>query len=1034
MKRPIVINLKLKAILTALVLALTPLFILAALNLWSVRQSLTDVANQTLTIAAEQTANRIDQFLLENLMEIRAAGQLSPFAEYLKLSPKKRPGSMEEIRVTTILRTLSRKNLFLPTPCGVLDASGINILDTKSWRMGENESQTIYFQTPIQTGAPYISPILFPSKVSRQAFFYVSGPIFNVAGIVVGVLRMQVSIAFLEDFIASTSGLAGPDSFGLLLDKNHLILAHSKNQGMVFKTSRPLSEQLFEQLQSAGQLPQTLRGDLAMELPTLEKALQTDTGSTVFTAALTPGSSQSDQAVSVALGQANWRVVVAQPRDTFLKPIGKQINSTLWLVCVISLIVIAVAIMVAHQLTRPILNMTDIARQIATGDLTVQVPIPSHDELGLLAQSFNDMTAQLRDLIGSLQRSEEKYRRLTENAKDMIYRMTLPEGKYEYVNLASVDVFGYTPDEFYASPLLIKEIIHPDWRDYFNEQWANLLNGKAPLSYEYQIVHKSGSIKWLYQRNLLLLNKKGVPIALESIVTDITERKLAEQSLIESHERFLKILDSIDASIYVADMNNYEILFMNKHMKESFDKDLTGKICWDVFRGETGPCPRCTNDKLIDENGKPTDVVIWQDKNPITEKFYINHDRAIEWTDGRIVRLQIATDISELKKLEAQLQQAQKMESIGRLAGGVAHDYNNLSSIIIGYAELALEQVKPEDPLHENLEQILTAAMRSTDITRQLLAFARKQTIAPKVIDLNETIENMLNMFRRLIGENIDLDWLPGAKIWQVKLDPSQIDQIMANLCVNARDAIADVGKVIVETKNIRFNKDDCDNHADFVPGEYVSLAVSDNGSGIETDILENIFEPFFTTKDLGRGTGLGLSTVYGIVKQNNGFVNACSEPGKGTTIRIYLPRHASQVVETGNDDNIKNSLSRGEIILLVEDESSILKLVKRILEKLGYILLATSSPLEALNLAKNQSFKINLLITDVVMPEMNGRVLSEQIKSIYPDLKTLFMSGYTADVIAHQGILEDDVFFISKPFSIKEIAAKVREVLDPSQ
>ncbi len=1030
MKRPIVINLRLKAILIALVLALTPLLILAILNHRNVRQSLTDVANQTLTIAAEQTANRIDQFLLENLMGIRAAGQLSPFAQYLKLTPEKRPDSVEEIRATTILRTLSRKNLFLPTPCGVLDASGVNVLDTKSWHIGGDESRSIYFQTPLRTGNAYISPILFPSKVSRQAFFYVSGPIFNVAGNVVGVLRMQMSIAFLEDFIAGTSGLAGPDSFGLLLDENHLILAHSDNQEMVFKTSRPLDEQLFNRLQSAGQLPQTLEKDLAMALPALEKALQTGTGSTVFTAALTPGSRQSNQAVAVALGQANWQVVVAQPRDTFLKPIGKQINSTLWLVCIISIVVIAAAIGIAHQFTRPILDMTKIARQIATGDLTVQVPIPGHDELGRLAQSFNDMAAQLKNLIGSLQKSEAKYRRLTENAKDMIYRMTLPEGRYEYVNSASVDLFGYTPDEFYDSPLLIKEIIHPDWKGYFNEQWANLLNGKAPLFYEYQIIHKSGSIRWLYQRNLLLYNKKGVPIALESIVTDITERKVAEQNLTESHERFLKILDSIDASIYVADMNNHEILFMNKHLKESFGADLTGEICWDVFRGETGPCPHCTNDKLIDENGKPTDVYIWQDKNPITEKTYINHDRAIEWTDGRIVRLQIATDISELKRLEAQLQQAQKMESIGRLAGGVAHDYNNLSSIIIGYAELALEQVKPEDPLHDNLEQILTAAVRSTNITRQLLAFARQQTIAPKVIDLNDTIGNMLNMFQRLIGENIDLDWLPGTNIWQVKLDPSQIDQIMANLCVNARDAIADVGRVTVETKNIRFNQDDCDDHGDCVPGEYVLVAVSDNGSGIAPEILENIFEPFFTTKDLGRGTGLGLSTVYGIVKQNNGFVNVYSEPGKGTTIRIYLPRHASQAVETSNDNNMEIPLSRGETLLLVEDERSILKLMEIILGKLGYTILASSSPLEALNLAREQPGMIDLLITDVVMPEMNGRVLSEQIKEIYPDLKTLFMSGYTADVIAHQGILEDDVFFISKPFSREEIAAKVREVL----
>ncbi|WP_167505835.1 ATP-binding protein [Desulfosediminicola flagellatus] len=1007
------------------------MIILALLNNRSVTQNLTDVANQTLTIASEQTASRIDQLLLENLLEIQAAGQLKPFAQYLKLTPEKRPGSHEEALVSTILRTLSRKNFFMSTPYAVLDAAGINVLDTHSWSMGRDESQEIYFREPLQTGTPYISPVLFSSKVTRQAFFYVSGPIFNVAGEVVGVLRIQLNVAFLQDMIANTSGLAGPDSFGLLLDQNHLILAHSNNQDMAFKTIRRLSDSLLDKLQSAGQIPQISQDNLIVNLPGFEKALQSNTGSATFTAPLAPGSNQPVQAASASLEQTNWRVIVVQPREAFLKPVGKQINSTLWLVSVIGIVVMAVAIVVARQLTQPIINMTDIARKIAIGDLTVQVPITSRDELGHLAQSFNDMAGQLRELIGSLQKSEEKYRRLTENAQDMIYRMTLPEGHYEYVNPASIDLLGYTPDEFYRSPILIKGLIHPDWRNYFKEQWARLLNGDAPLSYEYQIIHKSGEVKWLYQRNLLIRNEHGVPIALEAIVTDVTDRKLAEQSLLESHKRFLTVLDSVDANIYVADMNSYEILFMNEHMKESFGQDLTNKICWEVFRGETGPCSICSNDKLIDENGKPTDVVIWQDKNPITGKFYINHDRAIEWTDGRIVRLQIGTDISELKILEEQLHQAQKMESIGRLAGGVAHDYNNLSSIIIGYSELALEQIKPKDPLRKNLEAILTAANRSADITRQLLAFARRQTIAPKVLDLNNSINNMLNMFRRLIGENIDLKWLPGSEIWPVKLDPSQLDQIMANLCVNARDAIADVGKVTVETQNVTFNQDYCDDHAGFVPGDYVLLAVSDNGSGIEPDILENIFEPFFTTKDLGEGTGLGLSTVYGVVKQNNGFINVYSEPKKGTTFRIYLPRYEGQTVEAHMDNNVEIPLGRNETILLVEDDDSIMQIVKKILETLGYNVLSTTSPDEAILLTQNQIEEIALLITDVVMPKMNGLELSRHIQSIYPDIQILFMSGYTADVIAHQGILEDGVFYISKPFSKREIAVKVREVLD---
>jgi signal transduction histidine kinase len=402
----------------------------------------------------------------------------------------------------------------------------------------------------------------------------------------------------------------------------------------------------------------------------------------------------------------------------------------------------------------------------------------------------------------------------------------------------------------------------------------------------------------------------------------------------------------------------------------------------------------------------------------------------------RTFELQKANDtlkqeIKDKEALQSQLIQAQKMESIGRLAGGVAHDYNNISSIIIGYAELAMERVKLSDPLHADLVEILTAAKRSTGITRQLLAFARRQTIAPKVLDLNDTIGNMIKMLRRLIGEDIDLAWLPGAEVWPVKIDPSQVDQILANLCVNARDAIADVGKVTIETKNVSFDEDYCADHTGFIPGDFVLLAVSDDGSGMAPETVNKIFEPFFTTKDFGKGTGLGLSTVYGIVKQNNGFINVYSELEKGTTIKMYLLRHTGQVVQVKNKNTIEIHFAMGETVLLVEDDPTILKLGKRILEDLGYRVMSASSPDEAVKLAENHSSGINLLITDVVMPEMNGRELSEYLQSLYPELKVLFMSGYTANVIAHRGVLDDGVNFISKPFSKNDMAVKVREVLD---
>jgi CheY-like chemotaxis protein len=371
------------------------------------------------------------------------------------------------------------------------------------------------------------------------------------------------------------------------------------------------------------------------------------------------------------------------------------------------------------------------------------------------------------------------------------------------------------------------------------------------------------------------------------------------------------------------------------------------------------------------------------------------------------------------------------MEFVGRLAGGVAHDFNNMLSVILGHTELVLQQIDPEQPLHGNLEEVRKAAERSADLTRQLLAFARKQTIAPRILDLNETIDGMLKMLRRLIGEDIDMAWIPDSDIWQIKVDPAQVDQILANILVNARDAIAGVGKVTIETENVEYDEAYCAMHADFLPGEYVKLSVSDTGCGMDQETLRHIFEPFFTTKETGKGTGLGMATVYGIVKQNNGFINVYSEPDKGTTFKIYLPRYAGETPvapSEGPTEAIKGGL---ETILLVEDEPSILRMCENILEGLGYRVLTASTPGEAIGLAEKHAGEIHLLMTDVVMPKMNGRDLAKRLLSLYPSLKRLFMSGYTANVIAHHGILDEGVCFIQKPFSIKNLADKVREALD---
>jgi len=435
--------------------------------------------------------------------------------------------------------------------------------------------------------------------------------------------------------------------------------------------------------------------------------------------------------------------------------------------------------------------------------------------------------------------------------------------------------------------------------------------------------------------------------------------------------------------------------------------------------------------RLNDKNGEFIGVISVDDSKS-GQKPCLETIRPLEIYAGLIAQIIILKrEQARREKLEEQLLMSQKMESIGRLAGGVAHAFNNMLSVNRGHAELALENIRLDDPLHAGLTEIQKAAQRSADLTRQLLAFARKQTVAPTVLDLNETVERALNMLRRLIGEDIDLVWLPGRNLDPIFIDSSQVDQILTNLCVNARDAMVDAGKITIETNNIVLDGEYCARHSGFSPGKYVLLTVSDSGCGMDAEMLSHLFEPFYTTKEMGKGTGLGLAMVYGAVKQNNGFISVSSEPDRGTTFRIYLPQYASNAAPMREPQQVPPPVTVGDTILLVEDEPAILKMTTRMLEKIGYVVIAAGTPGEAIRLARANEGQIDLLMTDVVMPEMNGSELAANLMSNNPGIKHLFMSGYTADVIAHHGVLDEGVHFIQKPFAMKELKEKLREVLE---
>ncbi len=539
----------------------------------------------------------------------------------------------------------------------------------------------------------------------------------------------------------------------------------------------------------------------------------------------------------------------------------------------------------------------------------------------------------------------------------------------------------------------------------------------------------------LYSERLV----RKLELKMEQLEKEAEARQRAEEVLRQSEKKYRSLYNSIRDAIIVVDMERV-ILDCNQAFVDLFGYSLTEIEGEDAViicenEGEFEKIGMALNN--IENDATHLHSVRFKKRDghifpgEINIFFFISDDGEIEGFIGLIRDITEKTQSERIQKnLESQLQQAQKMESVGRLAGGVAHDYNNMLSVILGYSELVLRKLDASDPLRKDLGEIHKAAVRSMEITRQLLAFARQQTIAPIAFDLNEAVESTLKMLRRLIGEDIDLAWLPETGFCQVKMDPSQLDQILANLCVNARDAIKGVGKITIETERATFDEEYCDDHHGFVPGDYVLLAVSDDGCGMDRDTLSKIFEPFFTTKATGRGTGLGLATVYGIVKQNEGFISVYSEPGKGTTFKIYLARHTEQSAEKLKKIPVQTPKGHGEIILVVEDETSILKIAKRILGNLGYKVLLASSPKQALRLVEKHPEDIGLLLTDVILPEMNGKELSQQVRDLCPGVKTLFMSGYTADVIAHSGVLDEGVSFIQKPFSREDLAVKIRQAL----
>ncbi len=608
------------------------------------------------------------------------------------------------------------------------------------------------------------------------------------------------------------------------------------------------------------------------------------------------------------------------------------------------------------------------------------------------------------------------------------------------INKKGTEVLGYTT----------KEIIGKNWYDTFIPERlreriksvaAELLAGKiGPVKYfESPVLTKGGEERIIAWCNTIVRDGAGQILASLSSGEDVTERKQAEEALKESERRYRSLFDGMPIGLYrttttgkIIDANPALIEMLGYLDWESLSKvkvadtyiDPEERKSWQTLMSQEG-IVRNFQKQLRQRDG----AAIWVEENA----------RAICDAEGRVLFYEGSfQEIMERKRaeeemtaLQEQLRQSQKMEAIGQLAGGIAHDFNNLLTIIKGYSQLSLIDLKESDPLRENIEEVKRATDRASDLIRQLLAFSRRQLMEMKVLDLNILLQNVDKMLHRVIGEDIELLAVLAHDLGSVKVDPGQIEQVVLNLAVNARDAMPSGGKLTIETANVELDEAYARRHIAVTPGRYVMLAVSDTGMGMTPEIRDRVFEPFFTTKEKGKGTGLGLSTVYGIVKQSGGNIWVYSESGKGTTFKIYFPK-VDEPLEEIKEKAVKEELPRGsETVLVVEDEEEVRKVAARILRGQGYKVLEASNGADTLMICKEQKEPIHLILTDIVMPQMSGCELAKCISSIHPEIKVLYMSGYTDNAITHNGILEEGIKYIKKPFEIEGLARKVREVLD---
>lgn len=892
---------------------------------------------------------------------------------------------------------------------------------TAAWRLEDQLNGNV--RAEIRQKERYISTVYIDSS-TREPMVVMAVPVTDVFGTYRGLLAVEVDLKFMWDLVTHLK--VRETGYAYVVDRQGTLIAF-------------------------GDTARVLKGENVGHLKTVSDFIHSPASAPAPKVTTYPGIMGAKVVGTyVRLETPDWAVVTELPWEEAYGEVIRQAVESIVITLVMAVLAGVLGVYLARRLSVPLVSLMETATHIAEGRRELQAMVGGPREVARLAVAFNSMTAQLRQSLESLERqvvevkqAEQSLRQSNETLQALFDYSPLAiimfdlDGDVLLWNSAAEKMFGWTAREVLGRPL---PIVLEEKGEGHRTLRERVTQGEILTNLELEQRQKDGSRILIGVSIAPLRDSSGNVYAQMSISTDITERKEAEEALQKSEERFRSLVETTSDWVWEVDRNG-AYTYASPRVTDVLGyrpEEILGTTPFDLMSAEEAAPIKAEFQRIV-ASGRPFERLENRNRHKDGRMIVMETSGVpVFGENGMLVGYRgIDRDITEFKKsqeeqsrLQEKLQQAMKMEAVGRLAGGIAHDFNNLLTAIIGNIDLARMSLDSSSSAMRYLDEIGAAAQGAASLTRELLAFARRQIIQPKVFNLNGLVDRFQNMLTRLLGEDVALETVLDRELGNVRVDPGQIEQILLNLATNARAAMPSGGKLIIETSNVEFDEEYCVHHPETHPGRYVLFAMSDSGHGMSEEVKAHLFEPFYTTKPVGQGTGLGLATVFGIVKQSGGAIEVYSEEGRGTQFRIYLPR-----IEEKSEELVRESIHRelptgNQTILVVEDNDSVRMFAVKALTSLHYKVLSPSTVPEVLDFAAKYRDRIDLLMTDVVMPGMTGPELADRLHALHPEMKILFTSGYTRNVIAHHGIVDDNLEFIAKPYTIQALAAKIREVL----